>query len=79
MTTEDFLEDARKAKIRPNAFVLDGEGNECYVLSGNANHWSVYYSERGLETQKHHFGSQSAALEHLLQTLKNDPSTKLES
>ena len=79
MTTEDFLEDTRRAKIRPNAFVLDGEGDECYVLSGNENHWSVFYSERGLETQKRHFASQSAALEYLLKTLKNDPSTKLES
>ncbi len=79
MTTADFLEDARKAKIRPNAFALNGEGDECYVLSGNENHWSVYYSERGMETQKHHFVSQSAALEYLLQTLKNDPSTKLET
>lgn len=79
MTREDFFEDVRMAKIRLSAFVLDGEGDECYVLSGNDNHWSVYYSERGLETQKRHFASESAALEHLLETLKNDPSTKLES
>lgn len=79
MTKVDFFEAAREAMIRPTAFVLNGEGDECYVLSGNDNHWSVYYSERGLETQKRHFASESATLQHLLETLKNDPSTRLES
>lgn len=79
MTREDFFEDVRKAKIRSNAFILDGEGDECYVLSGNESHWSVYYSERGLETQRCQFDSESTALKHLLEMLKNDPSTRLES
>lgn len=79
MTREDFLESARRAKIRPDAFALDEQGDECYVLSGRANHWSVYYSERGLETQKRQFASQSEALSHLLEKLMNDPSTKLKS
>lgn len=79
MTRDDFFEAIREAKIRLSAFVLDGKGDECYVLSGNDNHWSVYYSERGLDTQNRHFASESNALEHLLETLKNDPSTRFGS
>lgn len=79
MTRESFLEAVRKAKIRQNAFALDAEGDECYVLSGNDDSWSVYYSERGLETQKQSFSSESAALTHLLGMLKNDPSAQTES
>jgi hypothetical protein len=48
-------------------------------LIRNADSWSVYYSERGLETGRRRFTSQSDALRHLLETLKNDPSTRLET
>lgn len=77
MTRDKFIEAVQKARIRPSAFDLDGAGDECYVLSGNGNHWSVYYSERGLETKKRNFGSESAALKHLLGLLKSDRSTRL--
>lgn len=79
MTRQDFFDKIRQMNIRSDAFNLNGQGNECYVLSGNGDHWSVYYSERGVETQKNHFGSESVALEYLLEALKNDPSAKLES
>lgn len=75
MTREEFLENVRKARICPNAFVLDGEENECYVLSGSNGVWSVYYSERGLETGKRIFLSESTALDHLLEILEKDAST----
>jgi hypothetical protein len=78
MTRDDFLENVRKALIRPDAFALNGPRDECHVLSGDANNWSVYYSERGLETGKRHFDSQSEALEYLLETLKSDPSATRE-
>ena len=76
MTREEFFEAIRKANIRSSAFDLDGQGDECYVLSGTDNHWSVYYSERGLETKKRHFESEAAALKHLFSLLKNDRSTR---
>ncbi len=77
MTRQQFFEAIQKAGIRSSAFDLDGQGDECYVLSGNESHWSVYYSERGLETKKRNFGSEVAALNHLFGMLKNDRSTRI--
>ena len=77
MTRDEFLKAVREAGLRSSAFDLDGHGDECYVLTGNSNHWTVYYSERGLETQAHHFASESEALTHLLGLLQSDPSTRL--
>jgi hypothetical protein len=77
VTREEFFEAVQKAKIRPGSFDLNGQGDECYILSGSGNHWSVYYSERGLETNKRHFGSEADALAHLFDLLKNDHSTRL--
>lgn len=77
MTRQEFLDVVRGENIRSSAFDLNGQGDECYVLSGNENHWSVYYSERGLNTKMRRFGSEAAALKHLLDVLKNDPSTRL--
>jgi hypothetical protein len=78
MTREDFLRAISDAKIRSNAFNLNSDGDECYVLAYKGGSWSVYYSERGLETEKRHFSSEGAALGYLLGTLKNDPSTRIE-
>ena len=78
MTREEFLKAVGEEKIRSSAFDLDGDGDECYVLSGNDKDWSVFYSERGSETQKRYFTSESTALNHLLAVLRNDPSTKLQ-
>jgi hypothetical protein len=72
-----ILRGVQEAKIRFDAFDLSGQGNERYVLSGSDNDWSVYYSERGFETNKRHFSSESAALKALLAVFKNDPSTRL--
>jgi hypothetical protein len=49
MTRNEFLTAIRQANISQRAFNLDGEGNERYVLSRCADHWKVYYSERGLQ------------------------------
>lgn len=77
MTREQFFDAIQRAGIRSSAFDLEGQGDECYVLSGNENHWSVFYSERGLETKTRHFGSEAAALKHLFGLLKNDRSTRI--
>lgn len=60
MTREKFLEAIQEAKINPSAFDLDGQGVECFVLSDDGAYWSVYYRERGLERNKHYFGSEAA-------------------
>ena len=77
MTRDEFQKAASEAGFRSGAFDLDGQGDECYVLRGNTNHWAVYYSERGLESQVRHFASEAKALEHLLHLLQNDPSARI--
>jgi hypothetical protein len=77
MTRDEFMVAVVNQRICSGAFSLGDEGkDECYVLSGNGSNWSVYYSERGLKTQRMSFVSESDALGHLLTTLNNDPSTK---
>ena len=76
MTRTEFLEATKAGGIVPDAFNLDGEGNECYVLADRDGQWDVYYSERGLETGKHHFSTESTALEYLLETLRADQAAK---
>lgn len=77
MTRDEFLQAVRLSNIRSDAFDLDGYGDERYVLADRAGRWDVYYSERGLEARVCHFPNESAALEHLLETLQADPSTRL--
>lgn len=77
MTREGFLDAIRQANISASAFDLSGQGDECYVLSGSGYHWSVYYSERGLERNMAHFVSEADALKHLLRLLEADPTTRL--
>ena len=63
--------------IRSNAYDLDGGNpNERYVLSGSDTSWSVYYSERGLESGWRPFASEETACEYLLKLLREDPTTK---
>ncbi len=77
MTRDQFLQAIGSNNIRSDAFDLDGQGDERYVLADRDGRWDVYYSERGLEARAHHFSTESAALEYLLETLHADPSTKL--
>lgn len=76
MTKAEFLEAAKANGIRLDAFNLDGQGDECYVLADREGRWDVYYSERGLEARVRHFSTESAALDYLLEALRADPSTK---
>lgn len=77
MTRDEFLQAVRSDNIRADAFALDGQGDECYVLAKREGRWDVYYSERGLEARVRHFSTEPAALDYLLEALRSDPSTKL--
>ena len=77
MTRDEFLDAARQANISSRAFNLDGSGNERYVLSHSADQWRVYYSERGEQVEARNFGSESEALQYLLEWLKRIPSARL--
>jgi hypothetical protein len=67
----DELEAAiRKANIPPNAYSLNGgHPNEAFVLSHEGRSWSVYYSERGLETDRKTFSTEAEACDELWRQL----------
>lgn len=77
MTRDEFLQAVRSNNIRSDAFDLEGQGDERYVLADRDGRWDVYYGERGLEARVRHFSTEPAALEYLLETLWADPSTRL--
>lgn len=63
--------------FRPDCYDLTGEGgSESYVISEDRGSWSVFYHERGLETGKRTFASESLACDDLLSRLRADPKTK---
>lgn len=77
MTKDEFYQAVRSEGIRPDAFDLDGQRDETYVLTDREGRWDVYYRERGSEAGARQFTTEAAALEYLLQTLRGDTSTKL--
>jgi hypothetical protein len=74
MTRQHFLDAARAAQIRSDAFSFVTPANECYVLTAGRGGWNIYYSERGLETGLRHFGTEALALGYLLDRLISDRS-----
>ncbi|KAA0076949.1 hypothetical protein CIW50_12435 [Tardiphaga sp. P9-11] len=72
MTKDEFLEAARTRNIDPRSFGLDHRRDECHVLETRDTKWTVFYSERGLESGIRHFPTESDALEYLLSVLRPD-------
>jgi hypothetical protein len=72
------LQDAlRKEGFRPDCYDLEGGLlPERYTLANEGKSWCVYYSERGLQSGKLYFATESDACEHFLEELRDEPSTK---
>lgn len=63
--------------IRDDAYDLNGgHMPEMYTLSERDGKWVVYYSERGLESGKREFATESEACQNLLSRIRNDPTTR---
>jgi hypothetical protein len=77
MSRDEFLAAVRRLGIRSDAYNLDGEGDEQYVLARDGQAWEIFYSERGTKTGVRRFDTESDALGHLLTVLENDRSTRL--
>ena len=78
MNKQQLLQAIPKEGIREDAFDLDGGHlSETYTLSESYGRWFVYYSEKGLESGKKEFTTQSQACEYLLNLLKKDPTTRM--
>jgi hypothetical protein len=78
MNKQQLLQAIRKEGIREDAFDLDGgHFSETYTLPESYGRWFVYYGERGVESGRKEFATQSQACEYLLNLLKNDPTTRM--
>ena len=77
MNKQELLAALRAEHIRDDAYDLQGgHESETYTVSSTRGKWYVYYSERGQETGKKEFSSESDAYEYLLAILKGDPTTR---
>jgi hypothetical protein len=63
--------------FRPSAYSLnEGLVDEALCLRKDGSTWVVFYSERGLETGKISFPTESEACEYFLSEMRADPTTK---
>ncbi len=76
MTRDDFARAVIALQIDPFAFAIDEIDDECYVMIASGDSWDVFYSERGLKTDRRHFASESDALDDLLRRLCGDASAR---
>jgi hypothetical protein len=77
MNKNELQEALNREGILPDSYDLDGGLlPEKYTLALESGIWSVYYSERGQQSGKRTFASESEACEYLLTTLRDDPTTR---
>lgn len=77
MNTNELREILNQERFDPDSYDLDGGLlPEKYTLAEEAGMWSVYYSERGLQTGKRTFATEAEACEYILDKLRGDPTTK---
>lgn len=65
--------------VNPDSYSLTGStGNECYVLSQECSgKWSVFYSERGLQSCRKIYETEDEACRDLFKRLGGDPTVLL--
>jgi hypothetical protein len=77
MTRDEFLDRVTTLKIDPKSYDLNGRRPESYVLEEGKGTYNVFYSERGLQSNKEESGDESAAFERLLELLAREPSNRM--
>jgi hypothetical protein len=77
MNKSELAQTLKQEGFRPDAYDIEGAGqDERYCLRELHSVWSVYYSERGLQSGKKDFGSESEACDYFLQLLRKDATTR---
>lgn len=76
MNKQELKAELQSLGVQDYAYSLDGTRDEAYCLDHSSAGWSVYYSERGLESGKKQFSTESEACDYLKSLLVNDGSTK---
>jgi hypothetical protein len=59
-----------------DAYSIDRDRDETYCLTSDRFTWSVYYSERGLATNRREFTTEHDACRFLFDRLLADPTTQ---
>lgn len=72
MNRSELKAELQSLGIRGDAYSLEGPRDEAYCLSHSHGGWSVYYSERGLESGTKLFASEQEACEYLKSLLVSD-------
>ena len=77
MNKQLLKEVLQREGIREDYYDLDGGlPSERYAIEEEAGGWCVYYSERGLQSGKRTFATESEACEYLLSQLRTEPHAK---
>ena len=78
MTRTDLRKILISEGFRGSSYSLtDGYADEALCIRQEPEGWSVFYSERGLETGKTLFSNEAAACQKFLEMMRSDPTTKL--
>lgn len=71
MTKQELAKRLIKENIPKDCYTLEGGlPNEKWCLEKTYSSWDIYYSERGLRNQLHHFISEEEACEYFYNELK---------
>ena len=78
MTIRELQEILLLEHVREDAYDLNGGHRpEAYTLrQEDDSKWYVYYSEKGRESGRREFPTESQACEYLLARLRSDPNTR---
>ena len=78
MNRQELLETLGREGIRDDAYNLEGVSVDETLTLGEADgRWFVYYSERGMETGKKEFATETEACAYLLNILREDPTVRI--
>jgi hypothetical protein len=82
MTRDDFLKILARERLNPHFVAFDDPtANECMVIVSGLlapGIWSVFYSEREVQTYRRDFATESDALHYLLSELRKTESARLD-
>jgi hypothetical protein len=77
MNKQELQQRLKQEGFGADSYDLDGGMlPERLTLAKEGNRWCVYYSERGLQTGKECFDSESEACQSLLDQLRDEPSAR---
>lgn len=79
MNRDELKQILVREKFKSNTYSLSGgEPDEALCLDLEEGRWFVYYSERGMQTDKIGFATEDEACQYFLMKMRADPTTRLD-